>query len=53
MSQPFGECDCCGKLGRLTHCWVCGIETFACDGCTGADNDDDSDRYEYEMGEGK
>ena len=27
------ECDCCGKQGILSRCFVTGIETFACEEC--------------------
>ncbi len=31
-----GECDACGKGPRvLHHCWVTGIETYACAECHG------------------
>lgn len=29
------ECDCCGKLRKLTRTDYAGIETFACDECRG------------------
>lgn len=31
-------CDCCEKpfpRDQVSHCWVTGIETFACDNCRG------------------
>lgn len=32
------NCDCCNKAfprDQVSHCWVTGIETFACDACRG------------------
>ena len=32
------ECDACGHTGgRMNHVTYCGIETYACDACTGGE----------------
>lgn len=30
----LGECDCCSKWAPLRRAIVCGIETYACSGCS-------------------
>ena len=36
------ECDVCGARVARLHCVIAyGIETYACDGCTGCDPEDD------------
>jgi hypothetical protein len=35
----WGDCDCCENEGLLTRCWPSGMETFACEFCTGNADD--------------
>jgi hypothetical protein len=31
----FGECDCCGKIRKLSLVYYQGIETYLCQNCYG------------------
>jgi hypothetical protein len=37
--QINGHCDACGEYRKLTQHWVGGLETWACDACSGAEPD--------------
>ena len=34
---PQADCDCCGKMRRVSQCWLGNLETWACDECRGID----------------
>lgn len=34
------ECEGCGRVRRLTQCWMSGCETWQCDECRGETDDD-------------
>jgi hypothetical protein len=48
--REWAHCDCCEKYRPLSLCWAHGLETWACDECRGLEQEDDSDRVEYETG---
>lgn len=43
FSSHRGSCDCCGKTGSLTFVNWAGMDTYACNQCRGAFEDDDED----------
>jgi len=40
-NEPGGECDCCGKRGRLNYVFAHGMDTWACAACRGSEPDED------------
>jgi hypothetical protein len=38
--MKLGSCDVCDKTGWLSRAWVTGIETYACEECSGVAPED-------------